>query len=61
MAPVRQTQTYLRGLFAGLGISPQRRLGQNFLIDLNIHELIVSAAEVSAADVILEIGSVQGH
>jgi 16S rRNA (adenine1518-N6/adenine1519-N6)-dimethyltransferase len=60
MAPVRQTQTYLRGLFAGLGISPQRRLGQNFLIDLNIHELIVSTAEVTAADVILEIGSGAG-
>ena len=60
MAPVRQTQTYLRRLFAGLGISPQRRLGQNFLIDLNIHELIVSTAEVSPADVILEIGSGAG-
>ncbi len=57
---IRQTQSYLRGLFAGLGISPQRRLGQNFLIDLNIHELIVSTAEVSPADVILEIGSGAG-
>jgi 16S rRNA (adenine1518-N6/adenine1519-N6)-dimethyltransferase len=60
MAPVRQTQTYLRKLFAELGISPRRRLGQNFLIDLNIHELIVSAAEVNAADVILEVGSGAG-
>jgi 16S rRNA (adenine1518-N6/adenine1519-N6)-dimethyltransferase len=60
MAPVRQTQTYLRGLFTQLGISPKRRLGQNFLIDLNIHELIVSAADVSAADVILEVGSGAG-
>jgi 16S rRNA (adenine1518-N6/adenine1519-N6)-dimethyltransferase len=60
MAPIRQTQSYLRGLFAGLGISPQRRLGQNFLIDLNIHELIVSAAEVSSQDVILEVGSGAG-
>ena len=47
MPPIRQTQSYLRGLFAQRGISPQRRLGQNFLIDLNIHDLIVKTAEVS--------------
>jgi 16S rRNA (adenine1518-N6/adenine1519-N6)-dimethyltransferase len=60
MPPIRQTQSYLRGLFAGLGVSPQRRLGQNFLIDLNIHELIVNTAEVSDRDVILEVGSGAG-
>jgi 16S rRNA (adenine1518-N6/adenine1519-N6)-dimethyltransferase len=52
----RQTQSYLRGLFEQRGISPQRRLGQNFLIDLNIHDLIVKTAEVGEGDVILEIG-----
>ena len=52
--PIRQTQSYLRSLFAQHGISLQRRLGQNFLIDLNIHELITSAAEIDALDVILE-------
>jgi 16S rRNA (adenine1518-N6/adenine1519-N6)-dimethyltransferase len=56
MMPIRQTQSYLRSLFARQGISPQRRLGQNFLIDLNIHDLIVEAAEVSSNDVILEVG-----
>jgi 16S rRNA (adenine1518-N6/adenine1519-N6)-dimethyltransferase len=35
-------------------------LGQNFLIDLNIHELIVKTAEVGAGDVVLEIGSGTG-
>ena len=52
----RQTQTYLRSLFAHRGIAPQRRYGQNFLIDLNIHELIVKTAEVGPDDVVLEIG-----
>jgi 16S rRNA (adenine1518-N6/adenine1519-N6)-dimethyltransferase len=56
MPPIRQTQSYLRSLFAENGISPQRRLGQNFLIDLNIHDLIVKTAELDAGDVILEIG-----
>jgi 16S rRNA (adenine1518-N6/adenine1519-N6)-dimethyltransferase len=56
MPPIRQTQSYLRSLFAEHGISPQRRLGQNFLIDLNIHDLIVKSAELGACDVILEVG-----
>src|SRR3954470_16925321 len=54
--PARQTQSYLRNLFARRGLVPQRRLGQNFLIDLNIHELIVNAAEVGPLDVVLEVG-----
>ena len=60
MPSIRQTQSYLRSLFAQRGISPQRRLGQNFLIDLNIHDLIVKAAEVGSNDVILEVGSGTG-
>lgn len=57
---IRQTQSYLRSLFAERGIAPQRRLGQNFLIDLNIHDVIVKAAEVGLGDVILEVGSGTG-
>jgi 16S rRNA (adenine1518-N6/adenine1519-N6)-dimethyltransferase len=60
MPPIRQTQSYLRSLFAQRGIAPQRRLGQNFLIDLNIHDVIVKAAEVGPGDVILEVGSGTG-
>jgi 16S rRNA (adenine1518-N6/adenine1519-N6)-dimethyltransferase len=56
MPPRRQTQSYLRSLFARRGIAPQHRFGQNFLIDLNLHELIVSTAEVGPDDVILEVG-----
>ncbi|AGA31593.1 16S rRNA (adenine(1518)-N(6)/adenine(1519)-N(6))-dimethyltransferase RsmA [Singulisphaera acidiphila] len=56
MSSRRQTQSYLRNLFARRGVAPQHRYGQNFLIDLNIHELIVNAAEVGPDDVVLEIG-----
>jgi 16S rRNA (adenine1518-N6/adenine1519-N6)-dimethyltransferase len=52
----RQTQSFLRSLFAQRGIMPHHRLGQNFLIDLNIHELIVRTADLSSRDVVLEIG-----
>jgi 16S rRNA (adenine1518-N6/adenine1519-N6)-dimethyltransferase len=56
MAQHRQTQSYLRGLFGRLRIAPQHRYGQNFLIDLNIHELIVNTAQVGPDDVVLEVG-----
>jgi len=56
MPPRRQTQSYLRNLFARRGVAPQHRFGQNFLIDLNLHELIANAAEVGPDDVVLEVG-----
>jgi 16S rRNA (adenine1518-N6/adenine1519-N6)-dimethyltransferase len=58
--PSRQTQSYLRNLFARRGIAPQHRYGQNFLIDLNIHDLIVRTAEIEPVDVVLEVGSGAG-
>ena len=38
------------------GIRPKRDLGQNFLIDSNILDVIARAAELGAADVVLEVG-----
>jgi 16S rRNA (adenine1518-N6/adenine1519-N6)-dimethyltransferase len=52
----RQTQSYLRNLFARKGIAPRHHLGQNFLVDLNIHDLIVETATVGPEDVVLEVG-----
>lgn len=52
----RQTYSYLRNLFSQQGIAPNRRYGQNFLIDLNIHDLIVETAELDDRDVVLEVG-----
>lgn len=37
-------------------LDPKKSLGQNFLIDENYLEQIVSAADLSAADTVLEIG-----
>jgi 16S rRNA (adenine1518-N6/adenine1519-N6)-dimethyltransferase len=49
------TQPTLRRLRA-FGIRPKRSLGQNFLIDSNLLEVIGRAAELDARDVVLEIG-----
>jgi 16S rRNA (adenine1518-N6/adenine1519-N6)-dimethyltransferase len=38
------------------GIRPNRELGQNFLIDSNILDVIGRAAELDAGDVVLEVG-----
>jgi 16S rRNA (adenine1518-N6/adenine1519-N6)-dimethyltransferase len=38
------------------GIRPNRELGQNFLVDPNLLDVIGRAAELSADDVVLEVG-----
>lgn len=51
-----QTVSEIRSLLAAAGLSPQHRFGQNFLVDLNLMRKLVQRAELSAADVILEVG-----
>jgi 16S rRNA (adenine1518-N6/adenine1519-N6)-dimethyltransferase len=41
---------------AQFGIRPRRDLGQNFLIDSNLLDVIARAAELGPADVVLEVG-----
>src|SRR5436305_15001680 len=55
-APPRQTLSYLRNLFQARGIHPKNKLGQNFLIDLNLIDLILRTAELEPQDVVLEVG-----
>lgn len=52
----RQTLSYLRNLFAERGIRPKNKLGQNFLIDLNLVDLIARTGELSKQDLAIEIG-----
>src|SRR5437667_1297306 len=56
----RQTLSYLRQLFDERGIRPKNKLGQNFLIDLNLVDLLVRSAELTAEDLAVEIGSGTG-
>src|SRR5262249_58421998 len=56
----RQTKTFLMERFREMGISPATRHGQNFLIDLNLVQLLVDAAELGPEDVVLEVGTGTG-
>jgi 16S rRNA (adenine1518-N6/adenine1519-N6)-dimethyltransferase len=56
----RQTKSHLMARFREMGIAPATRHGQNFLIDLNLHDLIVKSADLSDRDVVLEIGTGTG-
>jgi len=58
--PMRQTRSHLMQLFGAEKLHPRHDLGQNFLIDLNLLELIVQTAELTAADVVLEVGAGTG-
>lgn len=51
-----QTLSEIRALLAAAGLAPRHRFGQNFLIDLNLMRKLAAAAELNAADVVLEVG-----
>jgi 16S rRNA (adenine1518-N6/adenine1519-N6)-dimethyltransferase len=56
----RQTLSYLRNLFEERGVRPKNKLGQNFLIDLNLLDLLTRTAELTPDDLVLEVGSGTG-
>jgi 16S rRNA (adenine1518-N6/adenine1519-N6)-dimethyltransferase len=56
----RQTLTYLQRSFRKAKIQPQTKFGQNFLIDLNLVELIANTAQLTRRDVVLEVGTGTG-
>lgn len=60
MAKNRQTISYLNRRFKEVGLNPNKRHGQNFLIDLNLIELLADSAELTPDDVVLEVGTGTG-
>ena len=51
-----QTKQQIEKLLASAGVSPNKRLGQHFLIDLNLMQLLLDSAHIHANDVVLEVG-----
>ncbi len=60
MAKTHQTRSFLLKRFAEAGIRPRTQYGQNFLIDLNLLQILHDAAELGPDDVALEIGTGTG-
>lgn len=56
----RQTISYLTKRFQEVGLEPDSRHGQNFLIDLNLVQLLVRRADLCENDVVLEVGTGTG-
>ena len=59
-APPRQTTAYLKELFSQVGFTIDARRGQNFLVDLNLLDLLARAAAIAPDDVVLEVGTGTG-
>jgi len=59
-SPSNQTRSYLMKRFATIGIHPRAKLGQNFLIDLNLLRLLHDSAQLEPNDVVLEVGTGTG-
>lgn len=51
-----QSKQQIERLLASAGVRPNKRLGQHFLIDLNLMRILVDSADIHANDVVLEIG-----
>ena len=58
--PARQTTAYLKDLFKQVGFTIDARRGQNFLVDLNLLDLLERTAGVMPADVVVEVGAGTG-
>lgn len=53
----RQSFKYISEQLELRGIRPKNKFGQNFLIDLNLLELLFASAQVGKDDVVLEVGT----
>jgi 16S rRNA (adenine1518-N6/adenine1519-N6)-dimethyltransferase len=56
----RQTLSYIKGLLQSRRLVPKNKMGQNFLIELNLLDLVVRTAELTMEDCVLEVGTGTG-
>ncbi|GAX60306.1 dimethyladenosine transferase [Candidatus Scalindua japonica] len=57
---IPHTKSMLKALLEERGVRVKKQWGQNFLIDQNLLQFIVKAAELGSNDVVLEIGTGTG-
>ena len=51
-----QTKQQIERLLTSAGVTPNKRLGQHFLIDLNLMRSLIDSAQIRAGDTVLEVG-----
>jgi 16S rRNA (adenine1518-N6/adenine1519-N6)-dimethyltransferase len=51
-----QSKHQIRELLDSAAVRPNKRFGQNFLIDLNLMRLLIDTANIQKNDVVLEVG-----
>jgi 16S rRNA (adenine1518-N6/adenine1519-N6)-dimethyltransferase len=51
-----QSKHQIRELLDSAAVRPNKRFGQNFLIDLNLMRLLIDTADIQNNDVVLEVG-----
>ncbi|MGD0572060.1 MAG: 16S rRNA (adenine(1518)-N(6)/adenine(1519)-N(6))-dimethyltransferase RsmA [Sedimentisphaerales bacterium] len=51
-----QSKSQIRELLDSAGVRPNKRFGQNFLIDLNLMRLLIDTANIQNNDVVFEVG-----
>ncbi len=56
MLSTMQTKHHIQQLLSSAGVFPKKRLGQHFLIDLNLMRLLVDYANIRNTDIVLEVG-----
>ena len=56
----RQTLSFISKSLERAGLHPKTKYGQNFLIDLNLLDILVQGSDIQKTDVILEVGTGMG-
>jgi 16S rRNA (adenine1518-N6/adenine1519-N6)-dimethyltransferase len=51
-----QTKSQIQALLASVETEPRHRFGQNFMIDQNLVRIVAAAGEITAGDVVIEVG-----
>ncbi|MBM3963679.1 MAG: ribosomal RNA small subunit methyltransferase A [Planctomycetes bacterium] len=53
----KQTLSFLSRTLEKAGLQPKTKYGQNFLVDLNLLNILIDGADLTPSDVVLEIGT----
>jgi len=56
----RDNYIVVKSLLKNAGIYPKKQLGQNFLINQGIDDIIIESADLSSDDIVIELGSGMG-